>query len=332
MSSTESLRSPVMFYGSKARIAEEIVGMFPPHTHYVEPCAGSLSVLLAKPPARLETVNDLDGDLMMFWQILRDRPYELERVCALTPHARNENRAAAKLGGDLDDLERARRVWVKLTQGRNGSLRATGWRHTRADSFRGPARLSAYLDRIAPAAERLRGVSLECRPAVDLLRDYGTGDRAHRTLIYLDPPYPGSTRVRNYRIETTTAAAHTELAEQARAASATVVVSGYACELYDLELYPDWYRYELRAYTTQGTTNGHNRTEVLWSNRPLPQQKPAEPGPEFRDNQPIDESECHETRCAEPTCARVIAQPRTGRPKRYCGATCRQRARRRRTV
>lgn len=269
MTTTEPLRSPVPFYGSKTRLAEQIVAMLPPHAHYVEPCAGSLSVLLAKPPARMETVNDLDGDLMAFWRVLRDRPKDLERVCTLTPYARGEHRAAV-LGDGLDELERARRVWVKLTQGRSGSLRATGWRHahTAEGRFRGPARLGTYLDRIAPAAHRLRQTSLESRPAVDLLRDYGTGPRTGRTLIYLDPPYLGSTRTRNYRVEATTAAAHTELAEHARACSATVVVSGYPCDLYDRELYPDWYRYELHAFTTQGK-GGHDRTEVLWSNRPL---------------------------------------------------------------
>lgn len=328
MNSSPGLRSPVPFYGSKARIAETIVAMFPPHTHYVEPCAGSLSVLLAKPPARMETINDLDGDLMVFWRVLRDRPADLERVCALTPYSRGEHRAAL-ITDDLDDLERARRIWVRLTQGRSGSLRRTGWRHARTaeDGFRGPARLHTYLDRIAPAAQRLRRVSLECRPAVELLRDYGTGPRAHRTLIYLDPPYLGATRARNYRIEATTAAAHTELAEQAHQCSATVIVSGYPCDLYDRQLYPDWYRYELPAYTTQGG-GVHTRTEVLWSNRPLTQQLSVTDTPEFRYNNPAGTGECNETRCAEPTCRKVITQPKTGRPRRYCGPACRTRAHR----
>ncbi|MFI9638237.1 DNA adenine methylase [Nocardia sp. NPDC051929] len=322
----DTLRSPVMFYGSKARIAARIVAMFPPHAHYVEPCAGSLSVLLAKPPARMETVNDLDGDLMTFWRVLRDRPADLERVCALTPYARGEHRAA-RLAEDVDELERARRVWVRLTQGRSGSLRVTGWRHARTaeGGFRGPARLDTYLDRIAPAAHRLRQVSLECRPAVELLRDYGTGPRAHRTLIYLDPPYPGTTRARNYRVEATTAAAHTDLADQARACTATVVVSGYACDLYDQQLYPDWYRYELQAFTTQGHGE-HERTEVLWSNRPLRQPLPLDHPDEFRYNYSPEQGECNETRCAEPSCRKTIAQPATGRRRRYCSSACRTRA------
>src|SRR5207253_2855367 len=143
-----------------------IVELLPAHEHYVEPFAGSLAVLLKKPRSAMETVNDLDGDLMNFWQVLRDRPEDLARVCSLTPHSRAEHQAAYDLDG-LDDLERARRVWVCLSQGRNGTLRRTGWRFY--EKPRGgmsmPGYLGSYVDRIAPCAERLAGVSLEGRYA-----------------------------------------------------------------------------------------------------------------------------------------------------------------------
>lgn len=91
------LAPPMAYFGGKQRIAERIVALFPPHRHYVEPYAGSLSVLLAKAPAKLETVNDLDGDLVTFWRMLRDRPDELIRVCALTPHSRAEQQVLLEL-------------------------------------------------------------------------------------------------------------------------------------------------------------------------------------------------------------------------------------------
>jgi hypothetical protein len=123
------------------------------HEHYVEPFAGSLAVLLAKPRAEMETVNDLDQDLMTFWRVLRDRPEDLALHMALTPHSRAEHQAAYDLD-DLDDLERARRVWVLLSQGRGGSMRRTGWRFYRdgkASTYSFPEYLAAYVNRV-PAA------------------------------------------------------------------------------------------------------------------------------------------------------------------------------------
>ncbi|WP_234425557.1 DNA adenine methylase [Streptomyces kebangsaanensis] len=104
------------------------MSLLPPHEHYVEPFAGGLSVLLAKQPSRMETVSDLDAELMTFWRALRDRPTELIRACALTPHSRAE--LAATWDPTNDELELARRIWCRLAQGRSGTLRNTGWRTT----------------------------------------------------------------------------------------------------------------------------------------------------------------------------------------------------------
>ncbi len=97
-------------------------------------CGGS-SVLLATAPSMMETVNDLDGRLMTFWRVLRDRPADLERLCALTPHSRAEYQHYADADADADaddltdELETARRVCVQLSQGSGGTQRRTGWRN-----------------------------------------------------------------------------------------------------------------------------------------------------------------------------------------------------------
>jgi DNA adenine methylase len=258
----------VPYFGGKMLIGPVIANLLPPHGHYVEPYCGSLAVLLAKPPSAHETVNDLDAELMTFWRVLRDQPAELARVCALTPHSRAEHQAAYEIA--TEDLEVARRVFIRLTQGRVGKLRKSGWRHFVAPGpgIGMPGYLDAYVDRMAAAVERLANVSLESKPALDLIAKYGADPGV---LLYVDPPYLGSSRaesVDGYRHEMRDEEQHRELAAALHDCRAAVVLSGYPSELYDLELYAGWDRHTMAASTGQGKAWA-NRTEVVWSNRPL---------------------------------------------------------------
>jgi len=261
------MKPPITYFGGKSTHGPMIAALLPGHGHYVEPYAGSLAVLLAKPRAAHETVNDLDGDLMTFWRILRDQPDDLARVCSLTPHARAEHAAAYDLEA-CSDLERARRVWVQLTQGRAGVRTRTGWRHyvnPAGSSASMPRYLAGYAGRMLDTAERLAGVSLEARPALDLIRSYG---RDPKVLLYVDPPYLGSTRQSGgYVHEMKDEVDHRDLAAALLEARAAVVLSGYHSPLYD-DLYRGWDRHSFAASTGQGGT-WESRTEVLWSNRPL---------------------------------------------------------------
>lgn len=265
------MRPPFAYFGGKTTLAERIARLLPAHLHYVEPFCGSLSVLLAKPPSAMETVNDLDGALMTFWRVLRDRPGELQRACALTPHSRAEYVACRDLE-ECDEIEAARRVWVLLTQGRSSTLREskTGWRHfvsPRGSSIGMAGYVRSYYERLAPIAERLHCTTLESMPALDLIAKYG---REPDVLLYVDPPYLGSVRGPgdNYRHEMKAEADHRDLAEALNAAAAAVVVSGYASDLYDRDLYAGWDRLTLPGFASN-SSGDRTRTEVLWSNVPL---------------------------------------------------------------
>jgi DNA adenine methylase len=265
------VKPPIAYYGAKVTLADRIAALLPAHNHYVEPFAGSLAVLLTKPRSKMETVNDLDQDLMAFWQVLRDRPADLERVCALTPHSRAEYLAAyGPVPDDHPDreLEQARQVWIILTQGRAGTLRRTGWRFyvdPRGSSISMASYIEAYTARLAVAAERLHAVSLECRPALEIIAAYG---QHPGVLLYVDPPYLGETRARNYRHEMGSEGEHRELANALADCRSAVVLSGYHSTLYD-DLYSGWHRHEIATTTCQGGQRA-TRVEVLWSNRPFP--------------------------------------------------------------
>ena len=256
------VKPPFAYYGGKTTLAPIIANLLPQHDHYVEPFAGSLAVLLAKKPSRLETVNDLDADLVNFWRVLRNEPDALARACALTPHSRAEYNAAWTPSDDT--VEQARRTWVCITQNFRPSLDPNGWkRKIGPTSPAMPATIANFQSRMERVAQRLLNVSIECGDALDLIRDYG----AQATVcLYVDPPYLGTTRQGAYRHEMTADEQHFALADALNECKASVVLSGYDAPLY-AQLFDGWHRLDLKAPTTlSGDTD---RIEVLWSNRPL---------------------------------------------------------------
>lgn len=259
------MKPPLPYFGGKQRIAEQIVALFPEHEHYVEPYCGGLSVLLAKNPAKIETINDLDQELVTFWRMVRDRPADLLRVCEATPHSRVELAESRSTDG-CDELETARRVWVHLTQSRAGLRTSTGWRFyldATATNRGMTGYLDGYRDRMPPAARRLARVSLECRDAIDVISDYG---QMESTLLYVDPPYIPETRTGGKYRHEVDASHHLDLLAALNVCRAHVALSGYASELYESHL-PGWHRTLIKASTQQANKVGANsRIEVVWTN------------------------------------------------------------------
>ena len=102
-------RTALRYYGGKWNLAPWIIKHFPPHINYIEPCGGAASVLLRKPRSTIETYNDLDGNVVNFFRVLRDNPDELIRKIQLTPYAREEYNLS-RVPCD-DPIERARRFY-----------------------------------------------------------------------------------------------------------------------------------------------------------------------------------------------------------------------------
>lgn len=279
-------KRPVLrYHGGKWRLAQWVLAHFPDHRVYVEAYGGAASVLMRKPRAYAEVYNELDGEVVNVFRVMRDPVLadRLRTLLELTPYSRVEYELAY-LAEPTDDVERARISILKAFAGFGSSgltnCRAAGMRTSssrwvnksyrpdtgfRASSMRSgttPAHdWRSYPDQIVKFVERLRGVVIEQRPAIDVIRQHDSP----ATLHYVDPPYVRSTRVgfrkgRGYRFELDDAD-HRALAESLRSVEGMVVLSGYHSELYD-GLYHDWHREE-RAHRADGAAP---RTEVLWMN------------------------------------------------------------------
>lgn len=186
------VRTPLTFYGGKQKLAAQILALMPPHVAYLEPFAGGAAVLFAKPRAKRETLNDVDGQIMQFWRVLRDRPEELASAVALTPYGRSEWEASCEAADD--DVEAARRLLVNVDMSFSCSRESWSPPSLLRDR-KGRWQPRTWQDRprrIRAAAARLAGVCLECVDAVEMIPRWDLPD----TVIYVDPPYIGEARTR----------------------------------------------------------------------------------------------------------------------------------------
>lgn len=268
------MKPPVGYYGGKMRMAPWIASLLPPHRVYLEPFFGSGAVLFAKEPSTHEIVNDIDGNVVTFFEVLRDHPAELLAACELTPYAKDEFRAAKIVGQDLTKIERARRWWVRCQQGFNQCATESSRSSWATSSARGSNMATSQrhsLERFMPAAGRMSEVSIENEDACVFIERYAR----EQTVLYADPPYDPESRARgrgnDYEHEFSTDD-HRRLSVTLHATPALVVLSGYHSDLYD-ELYEDWPRIERTMHKPAGNhgteASGRSATEVLWSNQPI---------------------------------------------------------------
>ncbi|MFB9776147.1 DNA adenine methylase [Brevibacterium otitidis] len=259
------MKPPFPYLGSKSRLAPKIIALLPDHTHYVEPYAGSLAVLLAKPRSLAETVNDMDSNIHNLWWVIRDQPRELADALAMTPHGPEEYYRCLRDYPSTDDrVEQARRTITVLWQGisrttRHGGMWGTYVTYT-PKSVSLPAQLGRFRDRIQPVADRLADVTIENRPAVEMLDRYA---RAKDVCLYLDPPYLPETRSGAQYPTDMTEQDHLDLLDRVTSCTAKVVISGYPSPLYDDRL-AGWQRHEFKASARGLGVTSSPRTEVVW--------------------------------------------------------------------
>lgn len=252
--------------GSKWSLAQWIISFFPEGYEkivYLEPFLGSGAVFFNKRPGTVETINDLNGDVVNLFRVLRDRPEDLKRVLDLTPYSREEY----DLSFDPceDPLEQARRFIVRTTQVIGARLNEkSGWRNHKQMKIGGTAcKWGGITDTIDIAAKRLRGsttnlVQMERMDALRLIERYDSTD----VLMYLDPPYVRSSRksgrLYTHEMDDSDQIKMLDLICRSRA---KIVLSGYPSELYDTYL-SGWRSFS----AVSQTTSGEKATEMLWLN------------------------------------------------------------------
>lgn len=254
------MKTVMKYPGSKWSIARWIIDFFPEHHSYLEPFFGSGAVLFNKPRSNIETVNDLDGNVVNLFEWIKRDPERLAHEIYWTPYARQVYEDAFAAVPE-DSLQKAVNFYIRLNMGHG--FRTTGEKVGWKNDVQGRERAYAAADwanlpdKIMQAAERLRGVQIENRPAVELIERFNYPN----VLVYGDPPYVLGTRHgKQYRCEMEDIEQN-DLLDVLLVHKGPVLLSGYDNDLYNDRL-KGWHREETICYSQVCS----KKKEILWMN------------------------------------------------------------------
>lgn len=253
------MKTVLKYPGAKNRIAEWICAQIPIHDVYLEPYFGSGAVFFNKTPSRIETINDLDGNVVNFFHVIREYPEELAYQLSMTPFGRDEYYDAFQVKDTDSDIERARKFAVRCWQGFGCSnLYRNGFRSSQqSTSPHTTKEWNAIPERILLAAERLKNAQIENLPALEVIKRYDTSD----VFMYVDPPYLHGTRKNYLYKHEMEDEEHVQLLEVLKSHPGKVLLSGYDNELYN-DMLAGWKKLSKKTQAEAGIP----RLETLWMN------------------------------------------------------------------
>lgn len=244
------------YVGGKTRLVYWIIDQLPDHTTYVEPFGGSAAVLLNKPRSNIEVYNDLDGDVVQFFEIARERPDELAEWVARTPYSEELHQKWVREFYDgkrpEDAVERAGRfLFLRYTQYAGKYEGPSGFKRDTARTRVGDSSVwRGVPDRVDEVCDRLQGVSIQNQHFAELI-DHYDGDN---TVFYCDPPYLH--KEDSYRVDDFS---HDDLAD------ALDDIDGYALVSYTDRpkgLYEGWTEITRQHYHDAGTRKDEDEEQV----------------------------------------------------------------------
>lgn len=256
------MRSVLKYPGSKWNIADQIVSIMPKHHSYVEPYFGSGAVLFNKAPSNIETINDLDNDVVNLFRCIKDNAETLAKLVATTPFSRTQYEEAFENSQNvIEPFEKAVNFLVKCWQGHGFRTNGykNGWKRDvmgreRAYSLWNWYRLPEWIIEIA---ERLRMVQIENKPAIDVIKSFNFSN----VFMYIDPPYLLTTRsAKQYKHEMSDEQ-HEELLITILQSEAKIIISGYENDMYNNYL-KNWSKKKYQSNAEYGL----KREEVVWFN------------------------------------------------------------------
>lgn len=150
---------------------------------------GGAAVFFAKPASEIEVINDINGNIANFYEVMKNDFPALQKKIEATLHSRKAHRQARVVYENPDMFSRIRRAWAvwMLTNMSFGGKITGGYGYSLSGIM--TKNLTNKIEAFtAPLANRLRNAQIECCDALKIIETRDTPE----TFYYLDPPYPGT--------------------------------------------------------------------------------------------------------------------------------------------
>lgn len=184
------MKTPLTYYGGKQQLAKRIIELIPKHRLYCEPFVGGGAVFFQKPPSEVEVINDINNELVNFYEVCKRDFVSLEKEISITLHSRELHRQASVIyqNPDMfpDKVKRAWAVWVLASQSFASMLdQSFGYDRSGATTKKVSKKREAFTFEYAI---RLQNVQIECADALRIIKSRDTKE----SFFYCDPPYVGT--------------------------------------------------------------------------------------------------------------------------------------------
>jgi DNA adenine methylase len=183
------MKTPLTYYGGKQQLAATIIALVPAHTVYIEPFLGGAAIFFAKEPAPCEVINDCNGELINFYEVLKRDFSALQQEVEISLFSRKQHRHAEVVYNNPEMFDRVKRAWAVWTLA-NTSYGSRLDKEFVCDSKgKNALKLANKRDAFgAGYAARLQNTQIECGDALRIIRSRDTPE----TFCYCDPPYVGA--------------------------------------------------------------------------------------------------------------------------------------------
>lgn len=268
--------SVIQYVGGKGTHLSELLPLIPYGRGYCEPYGGGASLLLNRRRSEVEVYNDLNGDIVNIFEVMRDPELWpiLEEMLAVTMFSKGQFQIALKVSQDPmpapdDGLGRVHRAWATYVihnMGISGKLHRTdgNWSRSKASSGN-TERWWRRFERLTELHDRMKFVQIDAQDALGCIRYWDDPSM----VFYVDPPYVLSTRggTTYYAVEQDDDH-HQELVETLLGVRGAVVLSGYDHPIYEPLTEAGWIKdlYSKAAIMTVGEEGKPKRVECVWRN------------------------------------------------------------------